>query len=144
MHSKHSLGMNEDQGKNTGLDEETRASPGLPRPPGSQACSPEPTLALGSSCLSHHPGHLSRWWSVSPSCKSLKIQNHLWAFQSVHPWLKQPMRRRVTRVRPESHWGCWARPSLHRAFRDIGCYIRGSVVDTETSQQRSLVWRLCL
>lgn len=122
MHSKYSPRMNEDQGKDTGLDEETRTPPGLPRPPGSQACSPEPTPALGSSHLSHHPGHLPRWGSVSPSCKSLKIQNHLWAFQSGHPWLKQPMRR-VTRVRTESHWGCWARPSLHRAFRAIGCYI---------------------
>lgn len=53
--------MNEDQGKGTGLDEENRAPPGLPRPPGSQACSLEPTPALGSSRLSHHPGHLPRW-----------------------------------------------------------------------------------
>lgn len=86
MHSKHILRMNENQGKGTELDEETREVLRLTKAFCLQAYSPVPTPAWGRTQI------ISSFQVVtdfSPSCKSLKIQNYHWAFQLVHPWLKQ-------------------------------------------------------
>lgn len=72
MHSKHTVRMNEDQGKDIGLDG-------------------EPSEVLGLAKVFYLSGLFIRtvfqvMINISPSCKSLKLQNHLQAFQLAHPW----------------------------------------------------------